>query len=192
MPSAMIHLLAAKKYNENGSASFFIGNLAPDSIEDRIPKDKIHFRDKEDRMQTLADFAKSIDLHDEFCLGYVLHLFLDLLWDKGPQVEHKRDFAGDKDDWFVTYRKEIARATVALYRSFAWAEPLFDAMVACPPAAYAGVPSMPVDLITQEIARKARNHKNAGADAPSYFSNESIEAFTDFAVKSFTDWLGAL
>lgn len=192
MPSAMIHLLAARKYNENGSTAFFIGNLAPDSVEERVLKDKIHFRDQADRMQALEDFAKTLDLRDEFCIGYVLHLFLDLLWDQGPQAEHRRTFQDPRESWFLTYREEIARATRSLYQILEWGAPLFDAMLRCPPESYSGVPSMPPELITQEIALKVYHHQNAGETPPSFFSNEMIESFTTSAAKLFRKWLVVL
>jgi len=45
MPSLMIHLLTAYKYNPKASTAFWIGNIAPDSVSERNEKDKSHFRE---------------------------------------------------------------------------------------------------------------------------------------------------
>ena len=35
MPSSMIHLFAAKKYDPNATIDFLIGNVSPDTVKDR-------------------------------------------------------------------------------------------------------------------------------------------------------------
>jgi len=75
MPGSMIHLLVAKKANPNGSALFFLGNIAPDAVVDWHDKDVTHFRDLKDRQPALISFAK--ETAGGYAEGVLLHLYSD-------------------------------------------------------------------------------------------------------------------
>ena len=49
MPNLMTHLLLAKAVKPQGSPLFYLGNIAPDAVNNRADKDISHFRNLTDR-----------------------------------------------------------------------------------------------------------------------------------------------
>ena len=126
MPSSMIHLSVAKKYNPNSEITFYIGNLAPDSISDMNIKHEIHLRDVPNRETALKDFIlNSKYLKNSFFEGIVLHLFADWKWD----IQFMLPFSQRSGDgWFPKYRNEIGLASAYLYHHTNWSIELWKKM----------------------------------------------------------------
>ncbi|MEK3889492.1 hypothetical protein [Bacillus sp. FSL K6-3431] len=99
MPLPMVHLSVAKKYLEqeeisNAGTTFFLGNIAPDSIHMRANitrknKDETHFiatGEKSINIDKLAELypkymAQSTDVEWEwFVRGYFMHVLTDCYW----------------------------------------------------------------------------------------------------------------
>jgi hypothetical protein len=126
MSSAMVHLSCAKEYDFNGSTLFYTGNIAPDLLSTREAKDVTHFRNipPERRMDALLHFAETLCPDDPFHKGILMHLFLDLHWDREGYEPYRR--AHDREEgWFYRYRQEIFLASAYLYHHTPWAKELF-------------------------------------------------------------------
>ena len=190
MSSLMIHLLAAYKYDSNASIDFFIGNVAPDAVSDRESKDKTHFRDQDDRMQALLDFAKTYDKDNDFVKGVLLHLFLDYHWDIGPQKEHYMNYQGD--NWITDYRMEIGIASAWLFHQKPWGEPMFRNMVSYKAKFPEGICGLSIDAVSSLLARNYRWHKDLNPEPSPYFSPDLIEEFTSRIAHNFRDWYDSL
>ncbi len=124
MSSAMVHLSCAGKVSPNAPTLFYTGNIAPDLLSERDAKDKTHFRGVEDRFGALHRFAETLDLSDPFSRGVLLHLFLDLHWDREGYEAYRRGHETE-DGWFTRYRREIFLAGAYLYHHTAGADRLF-------------------------------------------------------------------
>ena len=127
MSSAMVHLTCAKCYDSSAPTLFYTGNIAPDLIGDRVAKDRTHFRGVPDRFDALRRFACGLDLSDPFSRGVLLHLFLDLHWDREGYDAYQTAH-GSEPDWFFRYRREIFLAGAYLYHHDPSAPALFLAM----------------------------------------------------------------
>ena len=88
MPSTIIHLCVAKEVNETlhrEKKDFYIGSIAPDIGKIvGIGKAGTHFSDVEDTTPKVDRFLKKYKdkLHEDFTLGYFIHLYTDYLWEK--------------------------------------------------------------------------------------------------------------
>ena len=107
MSSAMVHIECAKKYDANAPILFYTGNIAPDLLGTREAKDKTHFRGISDRFGALMRFAETLDLSDPFQKGVLMHLFLDLHWDREGYDKYRAEHEHE-DGWFFRYRRIIA------------------------------------------------------------------------------------
>jgi hypothetical protein len=128
MPSPMIHLLTAHEVNPNAHALFWVGNLAPDYINERELKDKIHFRNHPKRIEALAKLKTEIDIANPFEEGWLLHLFTDLYWDEIyiPIFKEKCKKSNATSDWFTNYRKETTLASFYIYHNFDWSQHVWN------------------------------------------------------------------
>lgn len=91
MASAMIHICVAKRLNEKlkrNEKDFFLGSIAPD-IAKQIgqTKHKSHFLKPElpKNVPDVQAFIEkySFELNQDFCLGYLVHLYTDKYWFDG-------------------------------------------------------------------------------------------------------------
>ena len=91
MASAIIHICVAKKINERlqrNERNFYLGSIAPDlSKQLGLPKTFSHFLEgtlKEDvpNIEAFTNLYKE-ELHKDFELGYLVHLYTDKLWFSG-------------------------------------------------------------------------------------------------------------
>ena len=187
MPSSMIHLLTAYKYNPNACQTFFIGNIAPDSVSDWKEKDKSHFRDKTDRLVALKNLALSIDLSSDFNKGILLHLFLDYHWDTDPMKNYIKMCKEDK--WFQSYREEIALAGGWIYHNTEWGKAIWNEMMECPPEVYEDIHGIKKEEVFDFIVRNSKWHKENNIGPSSAFEPEYIDKFTSKVAKEFKNWL---
>lgn len=124
MSSAMVHLQCAKKYDADAPILFYTGNIAPDLLDTREAKDKTHFRGVPERFDALHHFAQTLNLSDPFQKGILMHLFLDLHWDRDGYDVY-RAVHEKEEGWFTRYRREIFLASAYLYHHTDYAKQLF-------------------------------------------------------------------
>lgn len=187
MPSSMIHTIAAHKYNANASTLFRIGNLVPDSVNKREVKDRLHFRTSEDRMKDLKEMARSIEGNNEFDLGIVFHLYLDLLWDSGPMKDYIKNFEGEK--WFLSYREAIGTASAWLYHNNSWSTAYWQSMCNYDFDELDLDVNYSKDEIEDFIKRNDKWHRESEVESIGYFTIDVIDEITSFAAQSFDDWI---
>lgn len=183
----MIHWYSAYLYAPEADAAFFAGNNAPDTIGDRLFKDRFHFRDVPDRKEALKEWARAHDLNDPYTLGFLLHLYTDILWDDGPQAELR---TSTDNSWFKPYRAAIHRASCKLYRDLPWAQQLWDSVLAWtdqqPDEIRLGIPMSSVNFF---LHKTYKWHNEANPEDYGYYTRPQIEQFSISAVSSFKDWL---
>lgn len=122
MPSPMIHLLVAYYANPKAPDLFWVGNIAPDYMNDRQYKDEIHLRNASNRMESLGQLRKGFVDINPFEIGWLLHLFTDACWDETmiPAFQQKHKDARTFEDWFVKYREQTLSASFYLYHHCTW------------------------------------------------------------------------
>lgn len=96
MPACMVHLYIGYRFKKSchlvkNSAQFYLGCIAPDAVnlDGFAPKEvrySAHLRktDLDEWMQNAIDFYTDNQekIGRDFLLGYVLHIFSDIAWDK--------------------------------------------------------------------------------------------------------------
>lgn len=183
LPSAMIHLTAAKAYCPDAPVEFFIGNLAPDCIDEWKKKDRLHLRDKPERALALRTYARGLDLENPYLKGIVLHLYLDFLWDETPMRIHKEQYTGE--NWVADYRGEIALTSACLYHRLPWSQDLWKEMEKCPQSKYASHPDYPAYLISDLIHRNGIFHRETFCQPSAVFPPDFSQRFAEDAARSF-------
>ncbi|MEJ6951793.1 hypothetical protein [Natronospora cellulosivora (SeqCode)] len=190
MPSSMIHLLTAKKYASDASIEFYIGNLAPDAINEWKEKEIMHFRDKEERLKELQEFAGRIDLKDDLSKGILLHLYLDYHWDSGPLENYKKNYEGD--NWLTSYRHETALAGAWLFHHSEWSTSLWDEMAEYPIKSYNDISGIRKEDLSDLINRNRKWHIENNIGPSFTFTPVFVENFTDKLVVEFSRFLEGL
>jgi hypothetical protein len=190
MPSVMIHLLAAYKYDPNSSGLFWVGNIAPDCISGWKEKDRLHLRDCKDRLNALGELALKEDLHNDFNKGIIFHLYLDYKWDisafKG-YIEENTD-----ENWLWNYRHEIALASAWYYHRLEWTKRIWDDIMAYTEIMCDNNFGYNNKDIVNYISGTYKWHNENNIGPSSVFPPEYIEKFTDKAVVDFKNWLTEL
>lgn len=187
MPSSMIHLLTAYKFNPKASVAFWIGNIVPDSVSDRIEKDKTHFRDNPDRLNALKNLANMMNLSDELNQGILLHLYLDYYWDSSPMRNYIENYK--EGNWFLPYRNEIALAGAWLFHHTHWGENLWDEMLVCPASIYENGYGVVNENVKDFISRNSKWHRENNIGPSSAFTPAFIEEFTSKVAIDFKTWI---
>lgn len=188
MPCAMMHLQCAMLYDDNAPIEFYIGNEAPDCMDVRELKDRSHFRKyKEDREEKLIEYAESLDLNDPYLLGVVMHLYVDLLWDRGPMAEHKRNYKGD--DWFRDYRWQIRLIGTHIYRNVDWSADLWSRMCEADRSLYNKLEAFPGEKVESYIIfNRDRDRSDEQGESPD-FPHDMVMEFCKEATDKFKKWI---
>ncbi len=183
MPASMVHLLTARKVDENAPVLFYIGNIAPDAVSEWKLKDKTHFRDLDDRTDILTGLALRTNAADPFSQGVLLHLFLDWKWDLAPfaQLKEKRAHT----DWFTAYRKELSSSGLWLYHHTAWSRPLWEAMASVDPALYGSLDYLTAEDIGKYIRHNFSWHEENKEGPSEVFTPEFVEGFARKTAEEF-------
>lgn len=187
MPSSMIHLLAAYKYDSKLPVKFLVGNLIPDSISEWKAKDRAHLRDKEDRYRALKELAASLDVKNDLHVGILLHLFLDYKWDRNPMKKFMDNYSGE--NCFEAYRHEIALASAWYYHHTQWSIQAWNEMELCPKTIYENINGYVTEDIANFIIRNKKWHQENPIGPSTVFSTEFIEEFTSEVVVEFRSCL---
>jgi hypothetical protein len=186
MPASMVHLLLARKVYPDAPTLFYIGNIAPDAVTEWKIKDKTHFRDIEDRTDTMRDLALGLDLSDAFSNGVLLHLFLDWKWDIGPFEKFKAEREGT--DWFKDYRHELSLSGIWLYHRLPWSKALWKDMAETDPSRFGKLDYVTREDIGRYIRRNYHWHEENDCGPSSVFTPEFVNSFTDKTALNFIEW----
>jgi len=186
VPSMMIHLLAAHKLCADTEPLFCIGTVAPDAVRSREEKDITHFRTAKNRERALVELAEKTKKDSPFEEGVLLHLFLDWRWDnkayKNYSVTH------DEENWFYTYRHEIALAGAYIYHNCDWSREVWQGMLECPESMYGKTPGVCDREVTEFLKRNYRWHEENNIGPSEAYSPEFVEDFTNRTVVEFFNW----
>lgn len=192
MSSAMVHLSCAKKVDANAPVLFYTGNIAPDLIGEREAKDRTHFRGVSDRFGALHRFADGLDLTDPLCRGVLLHLFLDLHWDREGYDVYRAAHSSEPG-WFPRYRREIFLAGAYLYHHDPGAPALFLEMsrTFLPVDPSLEFPcGITRDALQSFVSRTWYPMLNACEAYSEAFPPAFVEQFTDFVAGEFQKAFG--
>jgi len=123
MPSSMLHLSVAQKFNPDAGIDFYVGNVAPDANREREKKDKVHLYDVPDREDALRKFA--LKANNDYLQGMLLHLFVDGKW----WEKHLSGFAEKEgESWYAKYDKENRKMVSYAFHNTEWAYDLYMQM----------------------------------------------------------------
>lgn len=183
MPGSMIHLIVAKKVRPNASDLFYLGNIAPDTVNDWRMKDITHFRNLENREPALINLAK--ESYNDFNEGMLLHLYFDWKWDT---IVREKFIEQVGEDWFSAYRKEISRIGSYAFHHIYWAKELWNNMDSVAISDYCEVPYATSDELKDFVHRNNVWHNENIREKSDYFSPELIDAFTTQVAKEFIEW----
>lgn len=185
MSGLMIHLMMAYKMNPNGSALYYVGNVAPDAVSDWKNKDITHFRNLEDRREALSHLASQSDPSNEFAEGILMHLFLDWKWD----IKARDLFISKtKTDWFPKYREEISKASSYAFHHTRWAKEIWDMMESCDPAEYSAIPGATAQECKDLIVKNYKWHRENKTRRSRAFPPKFIKSFIDKTIEEYTEW----
>lgn len=190
MPATMMHLLAAKLLWPEGSTPFFLGSILPDCLDcDREWKDRVHFRSipQEERLAALITLAKELDLDRDFDFGALFHLYLDYLWDNGPQSAHRKSYTGSA--WFVDYRKELSRAGNRVAQRMPWSRELWESLRDPDPSLYENSFHFPEEEIRIFLEKNYLWHTTERLPASEIFTDQLVDHFSQRAKRAFVGFL---
>ncbi len=188
MPATMMHLAAGWQLIPLHSDSFLLGCILPDCLDScREKKDKVHFRDvpPENRLEKLIEFASSLDLSLDFDFGVLFHLYLDYLWDNGPQKAHRKSHG--EENWFLDYRKELARAGNRVAQRSQWAKEVWARLRN--PEPFQGTISFPEEDIRAFLEFNATWHTTQILPESEIFTDALVDAFLKRSCKAFALFL---
>lgn len=191
MPSTMIHLLVAHHARPDGEPLYHIGNFAPDAVDvraniTRADKDHLHFRDG-NRWEKLGLLAQKTAQNDDFAQGFLLHLFVDALWDEKPLKDYARGHQDD-ENWFAAYRRETGLAGTYLFHHAAWSKDMWDGMLAVSAISNGRMQDPTDEEIIAYLHRIFAWH-TANDEGPSHvFTPAFLGSFAKEAVCLFTTW----
>lgn len=188
MPSMMIHLLTAHKICADEDPLFCIGTVAPDAISAREDKDITHFRTLKNREKALVNLALNVKC--TFDEGVLLHLYLDWLWDNKPLRNYAETHTDD--NWFISYRHEIALASSYIYHSKSWSEKVWQKMLSCQKQTYGKAPGASDGEVEAFVKRNYKWHSENNIGPSTAYSPLFVEEFTSHAAEKFSAWYNSI
>jgi hypothetical protein len=179
----MLHLLLANKVRPDGSALFYLGNIAPDAVNDRHVKDITHFRNLKNRQDALIKLAQ--ETADDFAEGVLLHLYYDWKWDS---VILRKFVEATGDDWFSLYRSELSYAGNHAFHNTTWAKRIWNDMDALEVSRYGATPcAAAIDV--KGFLLKSIKWLNDNMTMPSQaFPPQMVEEFTSETACAYIEW----
>ncbi len=195
MPSTMIHLLLAEKVKPTAPTDFFIGNIAPDAIAVRQnhhfkDKDKLHFRDSATRQKDIENLSRSINLSVPYCEGYIMHLFLDMYWDRDCMNPY---IAGRQPrEWVKPYRQEISKASSWLYYNNFTLNKIWNNMISY---------NKPITEVIQGITYyEVKEYYNSvylcyeryKSEPSSFYPVDFIDSYIDKIAEKYINWINTI
>lgn len=186
MPSMMIHLLTAHKLCVDTEPLFCIGTIAPDAVTTREEKDITHFRTICDRERALLQLAQNTDKMRPFDEGVLLHLFLDWCWDNKAYSIFANTH--QEENWFFSYRHEIALAGAYIYHNSDWCENVWQKMLSCPCEMYGIAPGVCGGEVAAFLKRNYKWHKENNIGPSEVYPPMFVEEFTSRAAEDYGNW----
>ncbi len=190
MPATMMHLLAGSRLLADPSDAFLLGTILPDCLDsDREKKDHLHLRDipQEERLSALIRLGHTLSLERDFDLGALFHLYLDYLWDNGPQAAHRRSYEGET--WFLDYRKELKKAGSRAYLYMKDAKETWLRLREAEPSLYQSVLNLPQAEIEAFLQFNCEFHISTRLEESEIFTDEVVLRFTDRSLRAFRNFL---
>ena len=192
VPGTGIHFMVGYELESDAEDAFWLGCFAPDYAENRALKDKIHFRDAENRLAALTMLRDAVDMSDPFERGWVLHLFADMRWDVSLLKQFREDYIGAAEDdggWFWAYREELGRTTCYIYNHMPWVQWVWMQLEAVDIARIGT--TLPVVLEELEQKRDRLVDMYRGSDAmvrPEYYDAKMLAGFARDTAEAFRAW----
>lgn len=190
MPATMMHLQAGHDLLPQGSDAYFLGCILPDCLDfDRERKDRLHLRDlpQEERLLALIRLGKSLNLKRDFDFGFFFHLYLDYLWDNGPQSAHRRSYSGDL--WFRDYRIELKKAGARSARRMPWAKELWQRLAQTPLHVVTPDFQLPREEVEKFLSYNVSWHLQCEADESEIFTDQVVDSFCHRSAAAFSRFL---
>ena len=190
MPATMMHLAAGRALLPGGTDSFLLGCILPDCLDScREKKDKVHFRDipPENRLEALIAFGQGLNFDLDFDFGVLFHLYLDYLWDNGPQKAHRKSHG--EENWFLDYRKELSRAGSRVAQRSEWCKEVWPRLEKAEPHEYCGTMELPEADIRAFLKFNAAWHTTEALPESDIFTDALVDAFLKRALLAFTVFL---
>lgn len=193
MPSTMIHLLLAQKVSPKASPEFFIGNIAPDAIVLRenhhfSHKDILHFRNSETRLKDIENLESSLDKNSPYAKGYIMHLFLDLHWDRDcmqPFIEKYTSY-----EWVVPYRREISIASAYLFHNHKALKEIWKDMVNYKNPIYQNIQGVKYEEVKEYYESNYKWYMKYNTGQSKVYPNDFVEEYTDKIAEKYLKWQG--
>lgn len=191
MPSTMIHLLTAYEVKKEAPDLFWVGNFAPDYVNEREFKDKIHFRDCINRLESLKELKNKIDINNPFEEGWLLHLFADLCWDEEVISLFKENHikSGDSSDWFLKYRTETSLASYALFHSLEWSPKIWQQILNADLSEIRKTLPVTAEDISSFRIRVYQRHLETKTNFSLLYTEEMIKEFAKKTALKYLNWI---
>lgn len=191
MPSTMIHLMLAQKLSPKSSPEFFIGNIAPDAIAVRknhhfSHKDKLHFRKSSTRLKDIETLAESLNMQSPYCVGYIMHLFLDMHWDADCMQPFIADYKSS--NWVIPYRTEISKASAFMYHNDKSLRSIWDDMVASNKPITESIQGIKFEEIEKYYKSNHIWYLQFNTGQSRVYSNDFIDSYTDKVAEKYIKW----
>ena len=196
MPDSIIHLSVARKVNPDVGIDFYVGNVAPDAIQKREIKDKVHFDEVSDMEDALRKFALKAD--NDYLKGMLLHLFTDRKW----KTTHLVDFQKKEGEgWWAKYVVECDKVySYAFHIQYAeWTHNLYEKMQNWDYSGFIETEFIKKDNVKsyfqnvksylQKIHKWSMENK---IEASSVFTPILIEKFVNDTANDFNKWFSNL
>ena len=181
MPGPMLHLFVAKKVNPNASISFFVGNLAPDAIREKIKKDKAHLYGVPDREKAMKQFALKA-ANNDYLKGMLLHMFVDGKWWEA----HLSSFAEKEGEgWYIKYNEENFKMTSYAFHHTEWAYELLKQIENWDFNGFVETEFITKDNVKWVSSKLLVENK---LEASTTFSPELIDRFINDTADDFVKW----
>jgi hypothetical protein len=195
MPYVLTHLLVAYEVDSGGCGLFYVGSIAPDYAGDRERKDSIHLRGVQDRLlpqerwRALEQLRDGSDMSSPFDAGWILHLFVDLVWEETAVDEFRKTCADD--GWYLKYREEMNMLSFHMYHNAPWTAEIFGKIAAADLTAVKT--SLPITQEENEWWRDRTVKKHAESDRTTpesaVFTDEMINRFAKQTAERYKAWI---
>lgn len=185
----MVHLMTAYEYRPDSPGEFWVGNIAPDCIDDWKEKDRLHFRDTLNREQALIEFAGTINKNDLFSEGMLLHLFVDWKWDESLRQQY---IGNSNNDWFQSYRNEIGLLSARLYHDNDWSVKIWEDMLSCNISEFNKIKQISSENIVSALQRVNKYHVENFSAQPLFYSVKAIKEFAEKTATDYQYWINKL
>ncbi len=170
--------------------AFLLGTILPDCLDgDREKKDHLHLRDipPEERLCALVRLGKELDLKRDFDRGALFHLYLDYLWDNGPQAAHRRSYEGET--WFLDYRKELKKAGSRAYLYLEGGQEIWSRLERADASLFESVLKLPEKQAREFLTFNCRFHTTERLPESEIFTDEVVLRFIEHSLKEFRAFL---